>query len=235
MGDCNQWKAIGQCSKGDSCSFSHDRASGNRCDQRREGQSSSPAPNAKVQTDGKMPSKFKQQREKSPSGTRGRIPCPHFFRGKCTYLSCNFWHPPVCLNYKSESGCKNGDKCRFRRVLRKEAKLGSNHTVQFSNGAWHHIKIGDRKGREASFRKCEPHEGNPCAPRFEDRTQDETLHQERCARREAWDLAKQVYKLKNTDKLRFILLLKPGQRRRPLQNLQRNEHSWLTPEHQCTC
>ena len=31
-------------------------------------------------------------------------------------------------------------------------------------------------------------------------------------------------------KLRFTLRLKPGQRRRPLQNLQRNENSWLTPE-----
>ena len=36
-------------------------------------------------------------------------------------------------------------------------------------------------------------------------------------------------------KLRFSLQLKPGQRRRPPQNLQRNENSWLTPEHQCTC
>ena len=40
VGECFQWK-IGQCSKRDSCSFSHDRASGNRCDQRRKGQSSS--------------------------------------------------------------------------------------------------------------------------------------------------------------------------------------------------
>ena len=34
--------------------------------------------------------------------------------------------------------------------------------------------------------------------------------------------------------LRFTLLLKPGQRQRPLQILQRNENEWLTPEHQCT-
>ena len=33
---------------------------------------------------------------------------------KCTEPSCNSWHPPVCLNYKSESGCKYGDKCQFR-------------------------------------------------------------------------------------------------------------------------
>ena len=41
MRECYQWKANGQCSKGDSCSFSHDPASGNRSDQRQEGQSSS--------------------------------------------------------------------------------------------------------------------------------------------------------------------------------------------------
>ena len=32
-------------------------------------------------------------------------------------------------------------------------------------------------------------------------------------------------------KLRFTFLLKPGQRWRPLQNLQRKENSWLIPEH----
>ena len=41
VGECYQWNAIGQCSKGDSCNFSDDRASGNRCDQRQKGQSSS--------------------------------------------------------------------------------------------------------------------------------------------------------------------------------------------------
>ena len=35
---------------------------------------------------------------------------------KCTNPSCNFWHPPVCLNYKSESGCTFVEKCRFRHV-----------------------------------------------------------------------------------------------------------------------
>ena len=35
-------------------------------------------------------------------------------------------------------------------------------------------------------------------------------------------------------KLRFTLLLKPGQCLRPLQNYQRTENSSLTPEHQCT-
>ena len=54
------------------------------------------------------------------------------------------------------------------------------------------------------IQKCELHERNPCAPRFEERTEDETLQQERCARKVAWHLAKSVYKLKNVDKGTFF-------------------------------
>ena len=55
-------------------------------------------------------------RGESPSGTRNRIPCRHFLRRKFANPSCNCWHPPVCLNYKSESGCTYGEKCRSRHV-----------------------------------------------------------------------------------------------------------------------
>ena len=104
-----------QCSKGDSCSFRHDPASGNRCDQRQEGQPSSPAPKAKAQTE-RYPQKSSGRRGESPSGTRGKMPCRSFRTGKCTNLSCNYRPPPVCVNYKSESACKYGDKCRFRHA-----------------------------------------------------------------------------------------------------------------------
>ena len=50
VGECFQWKAHGQCSKGDSCSFSHDKiACGNSgSGQRPRGRSSSPAPNSEA-------------------------------------------------------------------------------------------------------------------------------------------------------------------------------------------
>ena len=89
-------------------------------------------------------------------------------------------------------------------ILRKERKWGSNHTVKFSKGTWHHMKIRARKGPlPGDIQKCDSHERNPCAPRFEERTEDETLYQERCARRVEWDLAKCVLKLRNTDKASF--------------------------------
>ena len=65
-------------------------------------------------------------------------------------------------------------------------------------------KLGkERVGPSRGFiQKCEPHERGPCAPKFGERSHEETLHQEECARKAAWDLAKK-YKLKNADKATF--------------------------------
>ena len=77
-------------------------------------------------------------------------------------------------------------------------------SVTFSEGTCHHIKFRERKGpSQGVIQKCEPQERNPCAPRLEDRTRQETLHQARCARREAWDLAKSVCKFEAQDKATF--------------------------------
>ena len=94
------------------------KASGNRLrGQRQEEQPFSPAPKATAQTDEAVPSRSSGHRGQSPSGTsRGRFPCRDFLKGKCTNASRGCWHPPVCLNYKSETGCAFGKKCRFRHV-----------------------------------------------------------------------------------------------------------------------
>ena len=43
-----------------------------------------------------------------------RQPCKYFLKGTCTRSLCEYWHPPECQFYKTESGCKAGDKCLFR-------------------------------------------------------------------------------------------------------------------------
>ena len=74
-------------------------------------------------------------------------------------------------------------------------------------GTWHQIKIRERKGPSRGvIQKCAPHGRSPCAPKFEDRSHEETLTQERCARKSAWDLAKNIYKLKNSDKATFYVV-----------------------------
>ena len=66
-------------------------------------------------------------------------------------------------------------------------------------------KLGERKGPSRGIiQKCAPHERSPCAPKFEDRSHEETLHQERCARKAAWDFRSSRIRTK----LCFILLLK---------------------------
>ena len=44
------------------------------------------------------------------------------------------------------------------------------------------------------------HQRSPNATKFEDRSHEETERQERCAQGKAWDLAKNLYKLKANDK-----------------------------------
>ena len=116
VGACYQWKAFGQCSKGDSCSFSHDRASGNRRDQKPEGQSSSPAPKAQAHTDGKIPSKSSGRKRESPSGKGGRIAFRSFVRERARSGHVIIGTLPCLSIYKSESGCTKGEKCRFWHV-----------------------------------------------------------------------------------------------------------------------
>ena len=68
-------------------------------------------------------------------------------------------------------------------------------------------------GKEPSpgiIQKCEPYESGLCAPKLSERSHEETLHQERFARKAAWGLAKRIYKLKNADKATFYTLNEKG-------------------------
>ena len=94
------------------------------------------------------------------------------------------------------------DPPKSRSILRKNTYfLGSKRSVHFSKGTLRHVKIRERKGSsQGVIQHSEPHERSPCAPKFEDRAPEETLQQERCARREAWDLAKNAHRLNDKDK-----------------------------------
>ena len=52
-------------------------------------------------------------RGRSQSGKFNRPPCKYFLKGTCTKSPCEYWHPPECLFYKSESGCKFGVESSF--------------------------------------------------------------------------------------------------------------------------
>ena len=86
MMEYHQWKAKGQCTKGNACSFRHHEKKRGKATQ-----SSSPAPNPQTQNDGKSSLKGETLRGRSPSGQRSQRPCKD-------YLSGNFYESVVCFD-----------------------------------------------------------------------------------------------------------------------------------------
>ena len=91
-------------------------------------------------------------------------------------------------------------------ILRKGTKiLGPIRRVRFTKATQRHADIREHKG--PSLNKMEvkvPHQRSPYAVKFEDRSQEEIERQERCARGDAWELTKNILKLKETDKATFF-------------------------------
>ena len=76
---------------------------------------------------------------------------------------------------------------------------------QFSKGTLRHKKIRERKGPSQGVIQ---HAGSLVrsrkTPKIKDRSQEEILKQERCARRDAWEMAKGIFKLKEQDRATFF-------------------------------
>ena len=67
--------------------------------------------------------------------------------------------------------------------------------VKFRKVIARHTKIRDENPSLGLICPGEPHQRSPNAPKFEDRSQEETEWQEQSAREAAWKLAKSVLKL----------------------------------------
>ena len=104
---CWQWKANGQCSKGDICSFRH------YINKRGKSTQPDPSPEYSTQQNVKNASRTKSPRGRSPSGKIARLPCKDYLKGTCTTPFCEKWHPPECLFFKTEKGCKFGERCSY--------------------------------------------------------------------------------------------------------------------------
>ena len=109
QGECWQWYANGQCSKGDRCSFQHD---GNKRAKAKTPPDLAPEPSMQTQ-DVKNSARAKSPRGRSPSGKISRQLCKVHHKGSCTHPSCEKWHFPECVLYKTKEGCKFGEKCSF--------------------------------------------------------------------------------------------------------------------------
>ena len=219
VGECFQWQAHDHLIPEETHAVSVMTQRSLSKGQKRQGRSSSPASHSKAkQTDGEEQKSSQISGSKQESSlNKSEIPCRFKFSKN---PSCKFWHPPVCLNCKSEQRCVHGDKCHFRHVEaerkpnKRSNKGGPKGSVAMSKESGQLGCVSEDFFREKCvlrererkvpsrgiILKWSPHERCPCR----ERSHEETLHQERCARKAAWDLARNIYKLKIQTKLRSL-------------------------------
>ena len=154
VGDCWQWEANGQCSKGDNCSFRHD------VNERAKSIQSNPSPSSFMQQSARNASRTTSLRGRSPSGTMARLPCKDYLRGTCTTPFCEKWHPPECLYYKTKSGCRFREKCSFahRQVDEQPTKRSKSNN---DKSAVAMLKKGSWQEREPVTDRCHDRTGQP--------------------------------------------------------------------------
>ena len=92
-----------------------------------------------------------------------------------------------------------------KSILRKGSDMQKPiQRVKFTKAFARHTKIRDQIPLLEYVFPGEPHERSPNAPKFEDRSQEETEWQEQGAREAAWKLAKSVLKLKEHQRAAFF-------------------------------
>ena len=83
--------------------------------------------------------------------------------------------------------------------------LGTNSKrVLFTESTLRHASTREKKGPSLGKINVKvPRQRSPCVMKFEDRSHEETERQQRYARSKAWNLAKNIYKLKEKNKTTF--------------------------------
>ena len=96
-------------------------------------------------------------------------------------------------------GCVFQDMTPPKSILRKSADMPKPiQRVKFTEAIARHTKNRDQNPSLGYICPGAPYERGPNAPKFEDRSQEETEWQEQGAREAAWKLAKNVLKIKGT-------------------------------------
>ena len=102
-------------------------------------------------------------------------------------------------------GCVFQDMKPPKPILRKSSDMQKPiQRVKFTKAIARHTKIRDQNPSLGYICPGEPHQRSPNAPKFEDRSQEETEWQEQGAREAAWKLAKSVLKLKEQERATFF-------------------------------
>ena len=243
QGDCGQWQAFGQCSKGDNCSFRHD------VDKRAKSTQPNPSPRSSTQQNVKNTARTKSPRGRNLNGKMARLPCKDYLKGTSTTpfckngilwsacstsqkkdanlrtSECSYTHRQVD-EHTSKKSQKHGDRIavaiffntqqlgcvsqdmeppKSSSILRKSSTISKpiRHD-QLTKAVLRHANIRHTKLSLGVICPGNPYQRNPNAPKFEDRSQEETDRQERYAREAAWKMARSILKLKEKHKTTFF-------------------------------
>ena len=102
-------------------------------------------------------------------------------------------------------GCVFQDMTPPKSILRKGTDMPKPiQRVKFTKAFARHTRIRDQNPSLGYICPGEPHQRSPNAPKFEDRSLEETEWQEQGAREAAWKLAKNVLKLKEHQRATFF-------------------------------
>ena len=107
QGDCWQWKANGQCSKGDNCSFRHNTH------KRAKSTQPNPSPRPSTQQSVRDASRTRSCGGRSPSGKMARLPCKDYLKELASLHSVKSGILQNACFYKSGNGCRFGEKCFY--------------------------------------------------------------------------------------------------------------------------
>ena len=111
----------------------------------------------------------------------------------------------ITLSSARHLGCVVQDMKPLKSILRKSSAMQKPiQRVKFTKAIARHTTIRDQNPSLGYICPGEPHERGPNAPKFEDRSQEETEWQEQGAREAAWKLAKNVLKLKEHERATFF-------------------------------
>ena len=120
-------------------------------------------------------------------------------------------HGPMCIKTEKTVDRLRHDGCsrRTRHFLCESGRSAKDmqkpiQRVKFTKAVVRHADIRDQNPSLGMICPGEPHQRNPNAPKFEDRSQEETEWQEQGAREAAWKLAKSLLKLKEKNKATFF-------------------------------
>ena len=137
--------------------------------------------------------------------------------------------PVVCSSSNTRQlGCvfQDMEPPKLSSILRKSSDMQKPiQRVKFTKATASHAKIRDQNPSLGYICPGEPHQRSPNAPKFEDRSQEETEWQEQGAREAAWRLAKSFQNYKGEKQSNILLTF--GNRCLPASTLKPEEREFV--------